>query len=218
MNDEKKSSNADIFSIDRYSDKNIGKIELKCREDLDLVIIVVYDYLKKQIRHFDNGFLNFGASMPVSNLEYLDAKLQEVSRKNLPDMDDNFAEYIKSLEGDKIFNFEYLSFQLSSIIRFYDGNNMYDSDNDEDDHDLDYNMDDSIDYPKVQILKQIYKKEIPHVDFLNGVLSLVLPKKTQATKFDYCIKNMYISVCFEQIYTLLIEVINYRDCKHDSNV
>lgn len=164
----------DIFHINNNENTVVKK-----QEDLDLVILVVYDYLKKGIRHFDNGYGNFGTNMPISNLYILEQKFQEMIQTKMPTMDKIFKKHFRSMEDEEQLSFEYLLFELSYIIRHYDGNNIYNIKEDDEEHELDYNMDDNIDYPKIQVMKHIYKKEIPNINFLSGVLDIVLPKETQ---------------------------------------
>lgn len=196
----------DIFHINNYEINN--EIEVKKQEDLDLVILVIYDYLKKGIRHFDNGYGNFGTNMPISNLAILDQKLQEMIKTKMPSMDKRFKEYFIHMEREEQLSFEYLLFELSYIIRHYDGNNLYNRVSDDDDE-LDYNMDDNIDYPKIQVMKHIYNKEIPNINFLSGVLNIVLPKETQCMNHWVVIniRNLYITDFYEFIYLLLSEVV-----------
>jgi len=192
----------DIFHINN-NEKNV----VKSQEDLDLIILVIYDYLKKGIRHFDNGYANFGTNMPISNLHILEQKFQEIIQTKIPTMDKIFKKHF--MENEEQLSFEYLLFELSYIIRHYDGNNIYNKIDDDAEHELDYNMDDDLDYPKIQVMKHIYNKEIPNINFLSGVLNIVLPKETQCiNKWNVVdIQNLYISDYFRFIYLLLVEVI-----------
>ena len=194
----------DIFHID-----NNENTQVKTQENLDLIILVIYDYLKKGIRHFDNGYGNFGTGMPISNLQILEQKLQETIQTKTPTMDNVFKKHFRLLKDEDHLSFEYLLFELSYIIRHYDGNNLYNVIEDDDADETDYNMDDDLDYPKIQVMKHIYKKEIPNINFLSGVLDIVLPKETQCiNKWSVVdIQNLYISDYFRFIYLLLVEVV-----------
>ena len=188
-----------IFHI--YNNENT---EVKTQEDLDLIILVNYDYLKKGIRHFDNGYGNFGTEMPISNLQFLQQKFQKMIYTKIPTMDKAFKKHFRLLKDEERLSFEYLLFQLSYMIRHYDGNNLYNVIEDDDADETDYNMDDDLDYPKIQVMKHIYKKEIPNIKFLSGVLDIVLPKETQCiNKWSVVdIQNLYINDYFRFIYLL----------------
>ena len=124
-------------------------------------------------------------------------------------MDKVFKKHFRLLKDEGQLSCEYLLFQLSYIIRHYDGNNLYNVIEDDDADETDYNMDDDLDYPKIQVMKHIYKKEIPNINFLSGVLDIVLPKETQCiNKWSVVdIQNLYISDYFRFIYLLLVEVV-----------
>ena len=194
----------DIFHI--YNNKNT---QVKTQEDLDLIILVIYDYLKKGIRHSDNGYANFDTGMPISNLQILEQKFQKTIQTKIPTMDEIFKKHFHYLKDEGQQSFEYLLFELSYIIRHYDGNNYHNIIEDDDADEADYNMDDDLDYPKMQVLKQIYKKDIPNINFLSGVLDIVLPRETQCINrwVVVDIENVYISDYFRFIYLLLVEVV-----------
>ena len=127
----------------------------------------------------------------------------------IPTMDKIFKKHFRFLKDEGQLSFKYLLFELSYIIRHYDGNNLYNKIDDDDAHESDYNMDDDLDYPKIQVMKHIYKKEIPNINFLSGVLDIVLQKETQCinTWSVVDIRNVYISDYFRFIYLLLVEVV-----------
>jgi hypothetical protein len=73
-------------------------------------IISIYNYLKYVIKHFDNGYGNFGTSISI------DCSMEQIMEASL-DASKKYKRYMKFLKSEELLNFEFLLFSLALMVR-----------------------------------------------------------------------------------------------------
>ena len=103
-------------------------------------ILSIYNYLKYVIRHFDNGYGNFGTSVPVC----YDLKMSDLPKR--------YIKYIDYLKSENLLHYEFLIFTLALLIR--------DKDPKDDDGEYeDYYYPNNHSYPIYKLLVSAHEKK-----------------------------------------------------------
>jgi hypothetical protein len=108
-------------------------------------IICIYTYLKYVIRHFDNGYGNFGYHVKLDR----EIDLSETPKK--------YKNYMNFLKSEELFSFEFLIFSLGLMLRNKDPK--------EDNEYIDTEFPHTHSYPSYRLLVLAHQKKIEKITF-----------------------------------------------------
>lgn len=168
-----------------YFNKKYLKEEHSADELIQRGILCIYTYLKYIIRHFDNGYANFGCSIQLDG---------NIDISNTPQV---YKKYMKHLEEDEIFNFEFLIFSLAYMLREKDSK-------DDDREFVDIEFPNSHAYPTYRLLVNAHEKQIKDISFedaMNIALSDTPYYYNQTTNMS---KREYFAIT----YKVLVDSLN----------
>lgn len=128
----------ETYSLDYFAETYLDENHTN-EEKLQRCILSIYCYLKYVIRHFDNGYRNFGKSL----YDYpLDLQIKAPKK---------YIKYMQFLKSEELYCFEFLIFSLGLIIRDKDPKN--------DDYEFeDTNFDTDHTYPSFNLLVAAHEK------------------------------------------------------------
>lgn len=128
------------------------KEEHKEEEIVERGILCIYNYLKYIIRHFDNGYSNFGTSIG------LDSFIPQIPES----VDDNkYRKYMKFLESEELYSTEFLMFSIAFLLREKD---PFDKKKDF----ADYTFPNTHMYPTYRLLVLAHEKKI-NITFIEAM-------------------------------------------------
>lgn len=190
MEEERKKyfETADVnpFSLYHFNNKYVDE-EHSCEELIQRGILCIYTYLKYVIRHFDNGYANFGYSV---NLD------REIDLSGTPR---EYQKYMKYLKGEELFSFEFLIFSLGLMLRKKDPK--------EDIEYVDTEFPNTHSYPSYRLLIEAHQNKIDNITFedaMNIVLSDApyyyneTTKMTEREYFDITYKVLVKSLLIKE--------------------
>ena len=177
-------SDDDPFSLYYFNEKYVED-EHPSEEKIQRGILCIYTYLKYVIRHFDNGYVNFGYSVN------LDGK---IDLTNTPKV---YQKYMKYLKGEDLYSFEFLIFSLGLMLREKDPKEGIEY--------VDTEFPHIHSYPSYRLLVASHQKKIDNITFedvINVILSDAPYYYNETTNMS---KREYFQITYKVLVNSLLK-------------